>query len=73
MKSNFHVYLLSSFYIRGCGFGEGCSHFFVWPDLSAISPNAPGLHERQGRGAENGGVRLAERRMKQLDLAAPLT
>ena len=28
MKSNFHVYLLSSFYIRGCGFGEGCSHFF---------------------------------------------
>lgn len=29
MKSNFHVYLLSSFYIRGCGFGEGCSHFFL--------------------------------------------
>ncbi len=28
MKQSFHVYLLSSFYIRGCGFGESRNLFF---------------------------------------------
>ena len=28
-KVFFHVYLLSSFYIRGCGFGESCSLSFL--------------------------------------------